>query len=104
DREVQRLLIAPNHRDRLTATLPAIAVWTVMHGAAVKLPEVFDLRQLINEPRRDQQHPPVDALARLENNGEAAITALHVFNFHFAKLNRVVTPKLIAADLQELRW
>ena len=75
-----------------------------MHGAAVKLPEVFDLRQLMNEPRRDQQHPPVDALARLENNGEAAITALHVFNFHFAKLNRVVTPKLIAADLQELRW
>ena len=54
--------------------------------------------------RRDEQHPPVDALARLENNGEAAITALHVFNFHFAKLNRVVTPKLIAADLQELRW
>jgi hypothetical protein len=36
-----------------------------MHGAAIKLPEVFDLRQFIDESGREQKHAPSNALAGL---------------------------------------
>jgi len=58
NREIHRILIAPYHCNRLIATLPTLAIWAVMHGAAVKLPEVFNLRQLIDEPGRKQKHAP----------------------------------------------
>src|SRR4029453_7254354 len=63
--EVHRVLIAPYHCNRLAATLPAVAIWTVMHGAALKLPEVFNLRQLIDQSGREEKHPPSNALAGL---------------------------------------
>ena len=65
NREVHRILIAARHCNRLIATLPTIAIWTVMDGAAVKLPEVFDLRQFIDETGREQKHTPNNALADL---------------------------------------
>ena len=103
NREVYRILIAARHCDRLIATLPAIAVWTVMHGAAIKLPEVFDLRQFIDESGREQKHAPSNTLAGLQDRRKLAITTLDIHDFHFSKFNRLVAPQLIAADLQELR-
>jgi hypothetical protein len=74
-----------------------------MHGAAIKLPEVFDLRQFIDESGREQKHAPSNALAGFQDRRKLAITALDIHNFHFSKFNRLVALQLIAADLQELR-
>ena len=74
-----------------------------MHGAAVKLSEVFDLRQLIDQSSREQKHAARNPFPVLKDHGKSAIPALDIHDFHVAKFDRLVAPQLIAADLQELR-
>jgi hypothetical protein len=74
-----------------------------MHGAAVKLPEVFDLRQFIDESGREQKHAPRNPFPVLKDRSKSAIPPLDIHNFHFAKFDRLVAPQLIAADLQKFR-
>jgi hypothetical protein len=74
-----------------------------MHGAAVKLPEVFDLRQFIDESGREQKHATGNALAGLEDRGKPAISTLDIPDFHLTEFDRLVAPQLVAADLQEFR-
>jgi len=73
-----------------------------MHRAAVKLPEVFDLRQLIDKSCREQKHATSNTLAGFQDRRKVTIPTLDIHDFHFSKFNRLVAPQLIAADLQEL--
>ena len=83
NRKLHRILIATRHCNRLIATLPTIAIWTVMHRAAVKLLEVFDLRQFIDEAGREQKHATDNAFPGLEDYRKSAVAALDIDDFHF---------------------
>jgi hypothetical protein len=74
-----------------------------MYGAAVKPPEVLDLRQLIDQSGREKKHAPRNPFFGVKDRGKPAILTLDIHDFYSAKFDRLVAPQLIAADLQELR-
>src|SRR6476660_4614843 len=74
-----------------------------MHGAAVKLPEVFDLRQFIDQSSREQKHAPRNPFPVLKDRGKSAIPPLNINDFRSSKFDRLVSTQLIAADLQKFR-
>jgi hypothetical protein len=74
-----------------------------MHGAAVKLPEVFDLRQFVDQSSREQKHAPRNPFPALKDRGKSAIPPLNINDFRSSKFDRLVSTQLIAADLQKFR-
>ena len=70
-----------------------------MDGAAVKLQEVFDLRQLIDQSSREQKHAPRNPFPSLKDRGEVAISPLDIHDFCSSKFDRLISTQLIAAYL-----
>ena len=72
--EQQRLMHGRGARcedtDRAIPDLPPVAVRTVQH---VALPDPRNVRQLVYEPRGDQQPPRADPPAVLQHNDKAAV-------------------------------
>jgi hypothetical protein len=103
NRELDRILIATRHCNRLISTFPTIAIWTAMHGAAVKLFEVFDFRQVIDKAGCKQKHTTGNSLAGFKDGRKSAIPTFDIRDFHLTEFDGLVAPQLIAADFQEFR-
>src|SRR5215212_6509 len=62
--------------DRPIPDLPPVAVRAMQHVAPPALPDPRNVRQVVDEPRGDQQPPGADPAAVLEHHGEAAVDRL----------------------------
>jgi hypothetical protein len=77
--EQQRLVRGPRARgedtDRLVADLPPVAVRAVQHVAPPALPDPRNVRQLVDQPRGDEQPPGADRAAVVEGHDESVLDA-----------------------------
>src|SRR5205085_9665024 len=90
------------HREPLVAPLPSVAIRAMEQRAAVTLADAGHARELVDDPRRDQQEPgpfgsPVGE-GEIESGGEA----LRSGDRHVTALDAVAR-QLVAPELVELR-
>src|SRR5918993_891540 len=76
--EQQRLMhghwARPQDADLLIADLPPVAVGTMQHVQTPTLPDPLNVRQLVDEPRGDEQPPGTNPAAILQCHGEATLS------------------------------
>ena len=86
--------------DRLVPDLPPVAVRAMQHVASPALPDPRNVRQLVYQPRGDQQPPCADPEAVLQRHGEAAVDRLSRGDAS-VEHPRAVAADLLPADLQQ---
>jgi hypothetical protein len=62
---------------------------------SIEIHETLDIRQFIDQPGSDEQHPRGDPLPAFERYGKTLVTALHRRDGGAAQLDRFIAGKLL---------
>src|SRR5258705_2901754 len=92
---------APDHRDRLVAMLPAIAVRAVVHADAVALVESRNVGEVIADAAGDERHARAHLLAALEGRLEHVVEMHEIGDRGVARLD-AIRLQLLASEAQQL--
>src|SRR6185503_1737055 len=102
-REPGRPCPASDHRDRLVAVLPSIAIGAVVNGDAVALVESRNVGNVIANAAGDERHARANLLAAVEGRLEHVVEAHELGHGGAARLD-AVRLQLLASEAQQLEW